>query len=299
MDERLRAVGEFWSAHAGKDHSGGRLHWTSSKAIVSHVATRICGAPCERIPEAIAGRMRSTGCSLPFRRGISVGCGNGLKEMALLEQGIVSHFDLYEVAEENVRLCQKHAAEKGLENRVRALHGNALAAITEQAQYDFIYWDNALHHMFDTDQAVAWSKHILRPGGLFFMYDFVGPNHFQWSDDDMKISSMLLESIEDKYFFIPDSDYMWVKKTARSTVEEMLASDPSEAADSEAILPAFQKHFPHGTIIPLGGLVYILCLDGIIINIPDNSPLLARLLTMDATLAAQGRNYYVAAYAIR
>ena len=59
---------------------------------------------------------------------------------------------------------------------------------------------------------------------------------------------------------------MWKKAPNRSTLEEMLQADPSEAADSENILPAFREHFGNGTIIPLDGLIYVPGLDGIIIK---------------------------------
>lgn len=89
------------------------------------------------------------------------------------------------------------------------------------------------------------------------------------------------------------------KGAHRSTLEEMLQADPSEAADSENILPAFRKHFGNGTIIPLGGLIYVLGLDGIIINIADDSILLKKLPSIDNLLSKKGHNYFAVAYAVK
>jgi hypothetical protein len=36
--------------------------------------------------------------------------------------------------------------------------------------------------MFDVDGAVAWSKTVLKPGGVMYVEEFVGPDRFQWSD---------------------------------------------------------------------------------------------------------------------
>jgi hypothetical protein len=80
------------------------------------------------------------------------------------------------------------------------------------------------------------------------------------------------------------------------SAEDMMRADPSEAADSDSILPAFRECFPAGTVMPLGGLVYVLGLDGVIVNIPDDSLLLEKMLKIDAMLSVQGHNYFAVAH---
>lgn len=300
MDSTQKHVGEIWSSRYTKGTEGNaRQHWWQSKQIGRHIAKLLCGEAKDTVGLAIQHLIKNVCRDVPFRKAVSVGCGNGAKEMGLVEGGIVSHFDLYELSEEAIRIGKIEANKRGLGENITFHLGDAFTQCHKSGYYDFVYWDNALHHMSDADQAIAWSKDILAENGFFFMFDFVGPSRFQWSDVQMHIVKNILEDIDDMYFIIPNTEYMWKKEAKRATLEEMIQADPSEAADSDNIIPAFQKHFPAGTLVPLGGLVYMLGLECILVNIAENSALLSRLLKMDALLSKQSHNYYAAAYGFK
>ena len=216
--------------------------------------------------------------------------------MALLEENIVAHFDCFELSEKAIEEGRCEAEKRNLTDRITFHHGDAFKAVLPSEYFDCIYWDNAMHHMFDAYAAMRWSKDKLAANGCFFMFDFVGPTRFQWTEEQIRILKQLLESLDDAYFLTPDREYMWKKEPSLMTEEEMMKADPSEAADSDNILPAFKELFPEGKVIPLGGLIYALGLDGILFNIPENSILLRKLLRLDSSLAQQGHNYYAVAY---
>jgi len=297
MNSLQERIGDIWSERYSKKRtSSQRLKWTDSRAILEHVTRLIADEPCSSVQEANIRLIRRISPHLPHARGLSVACGRGLKEMALLEAGVVTHFDCYELSENAVLDGREEAGRRKLDERISFHIGDAFKARIAPESYDCIYWDNAMHHMLDARAAMRWSKDLLAKGGCFFMYDFVGPTRFQWTDEQGRILKNILESLDDAYFLIPDSEYMWKKEPNRMGVEEMMSADPSEAADSDAILPAFREYFPTGAIIPLGGLVYVLGLDGILVNIPDDSLLLKKMLDIDAMLARQGHNYFAVAH---
>ena len=300
MDTLHERIGRVWSGHFAKKAVDERVTWQQSETVLSHIAERLSGVSCPTVTQGIVTLLRKVSPSLPYKRGISVGCGTGLKEMALIEAGIVDHFDLYDFSEYAVETGRREALAKGLDKAVTFHRADVFAATDPARQtYDFVHWHNGLHHMLDVDAALRWSKAILAPrASCFFMFEYVGPCRFQWTDEQVHLVKTILESLDDAYFLIPGTEYMWKKEPSQSTVEDMIADDPSEAADSEAILPGFARHFPDGTAIPLGGLVYVLALDGILVNIPENSLLLRRLLAMDDMLSRKGHNYYAAAYKI-
>ena len=298
MDSEQERIGQIWSAKQQQQKCAERLHWYQSPTILHHITQLICAEAQPDIGTAIRKLIRTISPALPYKHGISVACGTGIKEMRLVEDGLVEHFDLYELSEYAVEQGVKIAADKGLENRITFHHGDALKAGILPGSHDFVYWDNALHHMMDAYAAVEWSKSMLAAKGCFFMYDFVGPTRFQWTDEQTGIVTHVLESMDDAYFFIPNSEYMWKKAPNKMNLEEMLQADPSEAADSDNILPAFRSYFPEGKIIPLGGLIYVLALDGIMVNIPENSVLLKKLLNIDLLLSKQRHNYFAVAYAV-
>ena len=300
MDYLQKNIGEIWSSrYAEKDISKLRLHWGQSKKIINHITKLICNEPKDSISASIHSKIKSISNNLPYRNAISVGCGKGDKEIRLVESGIVEHFDLYELSEKAIEIGKIDAEKRGFSKNISFHLGDAFKIVDTSQHYDFVYWDNALHHMLDVDFAIRWSKDILSENGCFFMFDYIGPTRFQWSDKQMYLLKEILESLDDTYFLIPDSDFMWKKEAKRSTLEEMIKDDPSEAADSDNIVPAFHKYFPMGTLVPLGGLVYVLGLDGIIGNISEENPLLDRLLKMDALLSKQSHNYYAVAYGFK
>jgi len=300
MSHLQKNIGEIWSSrYAKKDASKLRIHWGQSKKVINHITKLISCEHKDSISTAIQSKIRSISNNTFYHNAISVGCGKGNKEMDLIESGIVEHFDLYELSEKALEIGKLDAEKRGLSQNLSFHLGDAFKIVDKRVCYDFVYWDNALHHMPDVDFAIRWSKDILSENGCFFMFDYIGPSRFQWSDKQMHLLKEILENIDDSYFLIPDSDFMWKKEASRSTLEEMINADPSEAADSDNIVPAFHKHFPTGTLIPLGGLVYVLGLDGIIVNIKEEDPLLDKLLRMDALLSKQSHNYYAVAYGFK
>jgi ubiquinone/menaquinone biosynthesis C-methylase UbiE len=91
---------------------------------------------------------------LPFDKGISVGGGTGQKEMNLLRQGIVNEIEVYEYSEARIALGKKIAKEQSLEDRISFIHGDAFEIVPQNERYDFVHWNNSLHHMLDVDKAV-------------------------------------------------------------------------------------------------------------------------------------------------
>jgi len=179
-------IGDFWSKKTSDQQRSSnklKLRWWQSQHIIRHINRVVCG-------EEVTGRGQGlikclqdrVGASIPFRKGISVGGGNGIKEMVLLRQGIVSVFELYELSEARITEGRKLAKQKSLEDRICFIHGDAFDLVTQEESYDFVHWSGSLHHMLDVDEAVGWSKKILKKGGLFLMDEYIGAPRFQWPD---------------------------------------------------------------------------------------------------------------------
>jgi hypothetical protein len=81
----------------------------------------------------------------------------------------------------------------------------------------------------------------------------------------------------------------------------MIAADPSEAADSERILPSVREIFPDASIIETGGVIYHLALNDVFANFDESEDhaLLQVALLLDRALTAMGDNHYAVAIATR
>ncbi|WP_340318188.1 SAM-dependent methyltransferase [Rhizorhabdus argentea] len=236
-----------------------------------------------------------------FGRGLSVGCGSGGKEMKLIVQGIVETFDLFEIGEGRRAQIEAKAEEFGVGDRVTIHIGNAFEADPTGA-VDLVYWNNALHHMFDARQAVAWSHKALRTGGLFAMDDFVGPTRFQWPAADLETAFRVRAILPEHYLRHPKSPSVSLSRTVdRPSIDHMMQADPTEAADSDSILTAVERIFPNAEIIPTGGVIYHLALSDVLANFDDeaDATLLQSLLLLDESLAQSGRTQYAVALATK
>jgi SAM-dependent methyltransferase len=224
-----------------------------------------------------------------------------MKEMKLLRHGIVRSFDLYELAETRIAAGRELAKKQKLENRVRFIQGDAFDLANEAQSYDMVHWNNSLHHMLNVEHAIEWSWKVLKPGGLFYMDDFVGPDRFQWTPTMLLAATAVRQSLPDRFLINPQTPSAMLPRVVQNVDPVKLRqSDPSEAADSSRILDCVKRHFPGADIILTGGVIYHLALSDLLANFRDEDlPVLERLLIVDDMCTAMGETLYAIALALK
>ncbi len=304
-NEEQKKVASHWSGVTKKSQQAQnlRLRWWQSPTIIKHINQKITGLPLDGFSQGITQRAKEmAGTRFPFSRGISVGCGNGQKEITLVCQGLVSSFQLYEVSKVRIDQGRRIATKFGVENKVTFIEGDALEIIREKECFDFIHWNNSLHHMLDVEAAIKWSYEVLEKDGMFYMDDYVGPNRMQWSDKMLEVASKVRSILPEKYLANPKNPSQLLQKTlTRNSVERMIQIDPSEAADSERIIDSIKKYFPQAEITFTGGVVYHLALSDILHNFDESKDkhLLDFLMLIDDLCSELGENHYATALAIK
>jgi ubiquinone/menaquinone biosynthesis C-methylase UbiE len=245
--------------------------WWQCERIVQHVNKRVCGEPLSTLPHGIFRLLQQRlPHKVPIHRAVSVGCGTGNNEMAAITYGVIQNFDLFELSESAVELGRTAAAQSGFSERMRFQQGNAFELVPSNAAYDAVFWFQALHHMPDVDAALAWSKRVLKPGGVLLMDDFIGPTRMQWSDRLLDINTKYRMSLPHKYLADPSNcGRQLPTKMERATIDQMIGYDPSECADSERIVGSLRKHFPGVEVILKGGGIYHLGLNDVLYNIVE------------------------------
>jgi hypothetical protein len=163
--------------------------------------------------------------------------------------------------------------------------------------------------MLDVNQAIEWSNRILKPGGLFYMDDFVGASRFQWPDRQLAMASEVRKSLQGtKYLRNPEKKNFLSRKylpcrIQRPDFNTMIKTDPSEAADSGQILPAISKWFPSAEVIKTGGVVYSLALANVISNfdesLQEDCLVLKSLLEIETRFIGQGETHYAVCLATK
>jgi SAM-dependent methyltransferase len=293
--EALQAAADHWDAR-GHARAPSRRFWWQHPTIVRHINKTICGRPAEGIAEGDVLLLEKRLAGRRLDQGVSVGCGHGAKEMSLLLAGVVDHFHLFEISGRRVDAGRERAERLGLEGRI-TWHREIADFTKPSLEVDLVYWNNALHHMLDTARSIEWSRAILRPGGILYVNDFVGPDRMQWSDETLEIASRVRACLPERLLRAPDGSRL-PRRVGRPDPEALAANDPTECADSAAITRGIRRHFPAAAIKPTGGLVYQLALKGVLENLgDDDAGLLELLLVVDDLCATQGLTHYAVAVA--
>jgi ubiquinone/menaquinone biosynthesis C-methylase UbiE len=277
--------------------------WWQSEIIVNHVCKKICNEDVTDLIEALNISIKKKFLEkIPFKQAISVGSGQGMSEIKMVEAGIVDKFELYELSSLAVTNGNKLVQEKGISEKVQFIHGNAFEICQKKDFCDLVFWKQALHHMSDTDAAIEWSYSVLKPGGAIVLDEYMGPTRFQFSNEILQINTKLRKSLDNRFLVNPwTKDSLLETSVSNTDIDDLIAIDPSEAADSGNIIPSLKKHFPEIEIIPTGGMIYHCALNDIIHNlIEENASSVINLaLALDDLLARLGETQYAVAFGIK
>ncbi|WP_156680831.1 class I SAM-dependent methyltransferase [Sphingomonas profundi] len=292
MDD-TRTSADHWNRMAAPV---GATRWWLHPAIVAHVNRLIGGVAGTGVVDgdiALLRRLSPGG----FRRAVSVGAGAGAKEIALVRSGLVDRVDIHEISEVRVAQGRRAAADAELADRI--VFHNDMVDFAARIAVDLVYWNNALHHMPSAAEAIAWSRRALEGGGTFYMNDFVGPTRMQYPDAWLDAGSRLRAILPDRFFRWSDGRLGTIpRRVMRPDEQALVALDPSECADSGAILPALTRIFPAVAVRNTGGVLYHEGLNDILANFTgEDAPLLETILMLDEALAAQGMTHYAVAHA--
>ena len=132
--------------------------WQDNPQFTQYFDTSICPAH----ETGVAGAIRNAAGGKPLAKGVAIGAGTGQNERALVGAGLVEHFDLYEVSADRIATARQQAAEAGISEHFSEYLEDALLS-DKIEEYDLVYWQMSLHHMFDVDHAIAWSVRALKP----------------------------------------------------------------------------------------------------------------------------------------
>jgi ubiquinone/menaquinone biosynthesis C-methylase UbiE len=173
---------------------------------------------------------------------LSVGCGTGSRERKF---GKYRNFDLIEgidISENQIIEARKHASESGF-NNIRYIAGDFMKHEFVPSAYDLILFNSSLHHFRNIDHLLQFKVlPLLKNGGYVVIFEYVGPNRLQWINLQLEYANKLLKELPHKYKLRFKSQSI-KRKIYRPGILRMLLVDPSEAVDSESIIPSIHKYF--------------------------------------------------------
>jgi SAM-dependent methyltransferase len=172
---------------------------------------------------------------------LSPGCGGGSNELRWAETGLFSRIDACDLSAQRIASAAEKARQKGCAAIV-CFQVADMQNISGHDLYDIIMVEGALHHFYPMRSTLLKIKDLLKPGGLLIVNEFVGPSRFQWTPRQLQAANAMLALIPEAY------KRRWPDNKIKSRIStpgrlRMHLADPSEAAESELILPLCREMF--------------------------------------------------------
>ena len=126
MNDLQKQVGSAWDKKVSAiTTSGGRAgpNWWNNTLVLRHVNRLVCGQPIKLFSAGCRAKLRDQlGYGVCLRRGVSIGCGTGVKEMSMIMDGLVECFDLYETW---LIVYDPHSSARGMGRGVGRVERNS------------------------------------------------------------------------------------------------------------------------------------------------------------------------------
>ena len=257
-------VSEFW----GNERKEYRKHnWLEHPVALEALNVRRAGDPAVGLAEYWRGKFLPT----PAPLALSLGCGFGLWERIALPIGLATRIDAVDVSTEAIVAAKKYAAEAGLSERVSYSVADINRSTVPASQYDAIFAISSLHHVEALEDVLRACAAALKPGGLLFVDEYIGPARFQSEPHVVELINELLAILPSKYrhsVYLNGQERTLFGNPPIAWFEQ---NDPSEAIRSNDIVPVVKEFFDIVDFRPYGGTLQHMLLSGMAGNFDPSS----------------------------
>jgi len=272
-----------------KQMAGDPVDYTQHPFLYKHaVAKRLLGGEGEGNPsDPVAVQFFNP----PIPKALAIGSGLAFFEEWLAVCGHVETIDAFELSEVAAASAKARLVNAGLAERVRMNAGDVLKAGLAPSSYDLVVVQAAIHHFFEIEEMFAFMHAMLKPGGLLFFDEYVGPDHMQYEPEVQAIMNEMDDCLDERYRF---DHIVQSQRTCPpyATVEQMVEMDASEGVHASEILPLTYRYFDVEYRGDYGGTIMRPFFTGILPNFDFEDPrdqTIARLLTLIEELSIKHR----------
>ena len=179
-DASLASAAAWWATR-GTTLRAERQHW-QGHPIVKVVMAERRGAPTNA--EWLARRLPPG-----LVHALSLGAGAGFFELDLVTLGAVTTFHLVDITPQLMEGATARAKEKGIADRIRCTTADINRIEIEPGAYDLITFIGSLHHVERLEHVLEACRRGLRPGGVLYVAEYVGPNRFAFPPAHVQLAS--------------------------------------------------------------------------------------------------------------
>ena len=175
---------------------------------------------------------------LKFKKGITLGCGAGRLERALLKGGICQSFHGIDISEKAIAEARETAKRAGLPITYEVGDLNFLQL--PQKEFDLVVAQTSLHHVLFLERVAEQTWRTLKNGGYLWIHDFIGETQGQYDPKRLSIINEVLSLLPDKFRINRINNNMTTE--IKIPIPGQLGS-PFEKIRSEEIIPVFERWF--------------------------------------------------------
>jgi SAM-dependent methyltransferase len=288
-EEYAAQVSEYWGQRETNIRS-----WWQSPIVLAELRRRVTRDPLKSFEQYFRERY----CPTPFARALSLGAGGGHFERAMLDLGACQEILGVDISQARVEHASALVPEQ-MRERLTFECAN-LEVWRPSGRFDLLIARDVLHHISRLEELCESLMELLEPGALLYVDEFVGPTRFQWSEKQLEIIGRLLDRLAPE--LVADlvlDDGSLRRRAIRPTVENMIASDPSESVRSEEIPAILAERFELVELRPYGGAVFHQLFNRLMGNFAGHDDLVRVLMEFDFLLTDEDvlpTNYQWAVY---
>lgn len=275
------AVDAAWGDPAAWTASG--QQWIHLAQVRHTINRRVTGDP-DLTPLAWFFQRIGQTSPLPLARILVIGCGSIGIETLIVRSGWASEAIGLDLSPRALAIAAQRAAADGVtgvKHYVADL--NALPIGNPDLQpgsFDAVFGIASVHHCGNLEGLYSAVSDLLKPGGWFYLDEFIGPNRFQWPEVQVGLISGFLNALPDA--LVRTGAGHLRRGYLRPTVEQVMAVDITEAIRSAEIVPLLPTWFTVEGTYGYGGNLLHLALAQIAQNFhQDPEGYLTRLIALE------------------
>lgn len=172
---------------------------------------------------------------------LSPGCGTGEHEIEWAKQGVFARIDAVDISPVRIAQATKNATDQGVGHICNFKVADLETLSAKDQQYDTVIYESSLHHFSPMRKILEKTSNLLRDDGLVLMYEYVGPTKWQWIPEQLDRTNAMLQLLPERYRRLANGQIL--TKRVRPSLLRMYLMDPSEAIESDLILPTMRELF--------------------------------------------------------
>jgi SAM-dependent methyltransferase len=215
-----------------------------------------------------------------FDSALSIGCGAGALERDLIRRNLCRSVDAFDASVTSLHMARLEARKEGFSNRIRYFAGDFNSYPLSHRQYDIVFFHQSAHHVLRLEWLFSQILDVLRPGGLLYLDEYIGPSRTDWNEHRIAPQREVFEAVP------------VALRSSEKLPLPIQPDDPTEALRSSEIEEKLRIGFDIAARRPYGGTLLSVILPNIKLDRLDEVTLSLLIGFERALLAAGMQSFY-------